>query len=299
MLAALELRNLTKRYGNVVGVHDLSLDLAPGEVLGFLGPNGAGKTTTIRCVLDMIRPTEGQVRVLGLDARDGSAAIKRRLGYLPGDLVLYERLTARELLRYFGRLRGGVAAERVDTLAERLELALDRPIRQLSSGNRQKVGVLQAFMHDPELLVLDEPTSELDPLVQAAVHELVREAAGRGAAVFFSSHQLAEVERIADRVAIIRRGKLVAVDTVSALRARAPRLVEVRFAAPVDPEPFRALAPVQAVDAEGQRLRFAVHGPVDALVKELARHEVVELLAREPDLEEIFMAYYRGEGDAG
>ncbi|HET9544816.1 MAG TPA: ABC transporter ATP-binding protein, partial [Gaiellaceae bacterium] len=190
MPAALELRNLTKRYGNVVGVHDLSLDLEPGEVLGFLGPNGAGKTTTIRCVLDMIRPTEGRIRVLGLDAREGSVAIRRRLGYLPGDLVLYERLTARELLRYFGRLRGGVEAGRMEALADRLELVLDRPIRQLSSGNRQKVGVLQAFMHDPELLVLDEPTSELDPLMQAAVHELVREAAGRGAAVFFSSHQL-------------------------------------------------------------------------------------------------------------
>jgi ABC-2 type transport system ATP-binding protein len=180
--AVLEFRELTKRYGSVVGVQGLTLDLAPGEVLGFLGPNGAGKTTTIRVVLDLIRPTEGSVRVLGLDARAGSVAIRRRLGYLPGDLVLYERLTGGELLGYFARLRGGVAAERIQTLAARLDLDLDRPIRALSSGNRQKVGVLQAFMHDPELLVLDEPTSELDPLVQATVHELVREAASRGAA---------------------------------------------------------------------------------------------------------------------
>ncbi len=298
MDAALAIRGLTKRYGNVVGVQGLTLDLAPGEVLGFLGPNGAGKTTTIRVVLDLIRPTEGSVRVLGLDARAGSVEIRRRLGYLPGDLALYERLTARELLGYFARLRRGVEAERIDALAARLELDLDRPIRTLSSGNRQKVGVLQAFMHDPELLVLDEPTTELDPLMQAVVHELVREAAGRGAAVFFSSHQLAEVERIAHRVAIIRRGRLVAVDTVADLRARAPRLVEVRFARPVDPEPFRALEPVRSVEGEGVTLRFAVHGPIDRLLKELARHEVVELLAREPDLEEIFMAYYRG-GDDG
>ena len=296
MGAVLEIRGLTKRYGNVVGVRDLTLELAPGEVLGFLGPNGAGKTTTIRVVLDLIRPTEGSVRVLGLDARRDSVAIRRRLGYLPGDLVLYERLTARELLGYFARLREGVTRERIEALAARLELDLDRPIRSLSSGNRQKVGVLQAFVHEPELLVLDEPTSELDPLMQAVVHELVREAADRGAAVFFSSHQLAEVERIADRVAIIRRAELVAVDTVTALRSRAPRLVDVRFAGPVDPAPFRALEPVSAVEGDGVRLRFRVHGPVDGLVKELARHEVVELLAREPDLEEIFMAYYRGDG---
>jgi ABC-2 type transport system ATP-binding protein len=297
MGAALEIRDLTKRYGNVVGIQGLTLDLAPGEVLGFLGPNGAGKTTTIRVVLDLLRPTEGSVRVLGLDARKGSVAIRRRLGYLPGDLALYERLTARDLLGWFARLRGGVEQERIDALAARLELDLDRPIRALSSGNRQKVGVLQAFMHDPDVLVLDEPTTELDPLMQAVVHELVREAAAGGAAVFFSSHQLAEVERIADRVAIIRRGELVAVDTVAALRARAPRIFEVRFARAVDHALFEALDPVRSVEGDGGVLRLVVDGPVDALVKELARHEVVELLAREPDLEEIFMAYYRGGGD--
>jgi ABC-2 type transport system ATP-binding protein len=268
-------------------------------VYGFLGPNGAGKTTTIRILLDLLRPTSGSASVLGLDPRRDAVEARRRIGYLPGDLALYPKLTARETVDYLGSLRGGYPAGSVERLADRLDLELDRPIGAFSHGNRQKVGLLQAFAHEPELLVLDEPSAGLDPLLQQEFQRLVREAAGEGRTVFLSSHVLSEVEQAADRVGILRRGRLVAVEDVAALKARATRRLEVELARPAPREAFAGLPNVRDCQVDGAHLHLVVEGAMDAVVKALAAHEVLTLTSREPDLEEVFLDYYRPEsGDA-
>ena len=278
---------------------DLDLDVLPGEVFGYLGPNGAGKSTTIRLLLDLIRPTAGSVALFGLDSRRDAVATRRRLGYLPGDLRLSDRLTAREQLDSLVRLRGGAAPLR-ESLCERLGVMLDRPIRELSRGNRQKIGIVQAFMHRPELAVLDEPTSGLDPLLQAEVRLLLRETAADGRTVFLSSHSLDEVQHTADRVGIIRAGRLIDVDRVETLRERALRHVSVTFAEPVDPGEFAALAGVRLEHVEGSSLRLsATESAMDALVKAAARHQVVDLVSAPADLEEIFLELYREADAAG
>src|SRR5262245_60272167 len=214
MAAAIGAERLTKFYGEARGILELDLEVREGEIFGFLGPNGAGKTTTIRMLLNLIRPSSGRAAVLGLDTRREAVAIRRRIGYLPGDLRLYERLTGRELLEYFGHLRGLGGLGDGPALADRLDVQIDRPVQELSRGNRQKVGLLQAFMHRPDLLILDEPTSGLDPLIQQVFYDLVREATAEGRTVFLSSHNLAEVQHVADRVALVKEGKLVLVETV-------------------------------------------------------------------------------------
>jgi ABC-2 type transport system ATP-binding protein len=294
---AIVLDRLTKSYGRERGVVDLSFTVAEGEIFGYLGPNGAGKTTTIRTLLDLIRPTSGSVRALGLDAQRDGVELRRRLGYLPGELSLYEKLTARELLTYFGRLRGGVDAGHVGSLAHRFELPLDRPIRDLSRGNKQKVGLVQAFAHRPELLVLDEPTSGLDPLMQQTFNELVRATAAQGGTVFLSSHVLSEVQHVADRVGIIRDGRLVAIEDVAALHERAVRHVVVRFASPPPAGAFADVPGVRESSRDGTELRLVVEGALDPVVKALARYEVVDLVSHEPDLEDVFLAYYGREAD--
>jgi ABC-2 type transport system ATP-binding protein len=290
---------LTKRYGFGRGVIDLTFAVSQGEVFGYLGPNGAGKTTTIRLLLDLARPDSGDVRVLGLDPRRDGVALRRRLGVVPGDLRLYERLTGREIVRYFSSLRGTRPGPNVDELAERLNADLDRPVRSLSKGNRQKIGLIQAFAHEPELLVLDEPTSGLDPLVQEEVLELLREAAAEGRTVFLSSHALAEVQRVADRVAIIRDGHLVLVEGVESLRARALGRVMVSFKAPPPAGVFDSVPGVTETGRRGTVVTLALQGPADALVKALARYEVVGLDSHEADLEDIFLALYRGDASHG
>jgi ABC-2 type transport system ATP-binding protein len=298
MSAAIQVDGLTKHYGEHRGVEDLDLRVQAGEVFGFLGPNGAGKTTTIRLLLDLIRPTAGRMCVLGLDPRTDGVAVRRRTGYLPGDLSLYERRTGRQIAGYFSRLRGAAPDDhRADALAERLHLDLDRPVRELSRGNRQKIGLLQAFVHEPEVLLLDEPTSGLDPLMQQVFEALVREATDRGAAVFLSSHILSEVQDTADRAGIIRDGRLVAVEDVKELRAKALHQIDVRFAHPIDLVEFSSLPGVRGATVEGSTLHCQVEGGADALVKALARHEVQSLTAHELDLEDLFLAHY-GAGDA-
>jgi ABC-2 type transport system ATP-binding protein len=267
--------------------------------VALLGPNGAGKTTTIRLLLDLIRPTSGRVTVLGVDPRRDGVALRRRVGYLAGEFVVDGRQTGRELLTYLGNLRGGVAAAGIDQLAERLELDLGRRIGSLSKGNRQKLGLVQAFMHAPELLILDEPTSGLDPLLQREFIAMAREAKQAGRTVFMSSHVLSEVQQTADRVGIIREGRLVAVERVEALRERAARRIELHFEAPVSVEEFAALPGVSHPRVDGTVLRCRLMGRADALVKAASRHTVIGLLAEEPDLEQLFLASYRDNAGEG
>ena len=231
---AIATAGLTKDYGSGHGLFGLDLEVARGEVFGFLGPNGAGKSTTMRLLLDLIKPTSGSARILGLDTAEESLEIRRRIGFLPGDFALYPKLTGRAVLDYLARLRGGVDPRVRDALAERFDADLDRPLRQLSTGNRQKLGLIQAFMHEPELLILDEPIAGLDPLVQQSFHGLLREVAAQGRTVFLSSHTLSEVERVTQRLAILRRGRLVVVDSLENLRKVAVHRLEIEFAEPID-----------------------------------------------------------------
>ncbi|PTH90467.1 ABC transporter [Streptomyces sp. A244] len=295
---AIELRELTKTYGARRGLSGLILDVCVGEVFGFLGPNGAGKSTTIRLLLDLIRPTSGSAVVLGLDPRADGLRLRSRVGYLAGDFVCDGRQNVRGYLRFLAALRGGVPQERIDGLADRLGLDQSARIKKLSKGNRQKVGLVQAFMHTPELLVLDEPTSGLDPLVQQTFLDLVTEAAANGQTVFMSSHIMSEVEAVADRVGIIRDGRLVALDTVAALRAGAVRDIEVTFAHPVTADAFAGVDGRLRLDVDGTTLTGQITGSPDALVKALAVHTVTGLRATEPALEELFHSYYEGAESA-
>ncbi len=291
--SAITTRGLCKDYGSGNGVFDLDLEVARGEIFGFLGPNGAGKSTTLRLLLDLIRPSAGTATVLGFDSVRDSLELRRQVGFLPGELALYPRLTGRAMLAHLAALRGGVDPRVRERLAARLEAVLDRPIRELSTGNRQKLGLIQAFMHEPQLLILDEPIAGLDPLVQASFHELLREVRAAGATVLLSSHTLAEVERVTDRLAILREGRLVVVDSVSNLRSVAVASLEIEFGAPVDPGQFRGLPGVLDVQAAGPLLTVSFEGSADAVLKAAAAHEVRAIHPREDDLEEIFLRYYR------
>jgi ABC-2 type transport system ATP-binding protein len=291
---------LTKSYGARRGVIELSFSVSPGEVFGYLGPNGAGKTTTIRTLLDLIRPTSGRALVFGLDPRRDAVRIHARVGYLPGEFSLYEHMTGAEYLAYLASLRGGVPTERIRELAERLDVDLGAKIRTLSHGNRQKIGLIQAFMHHPELLILDEPTSGLDPLIQHEFTQLIEETRAEGRTVFLSSHVMPEVERVCDRVGIIREGRLVAVEEIGDLRAKELRTLEVRFGQPIRPDAFDGVPGVREARVNGETARVTVTGPMDALVKRLAAFEVVDLVSHEPSLEEIFLTFYgRGEEHGG
>jgi len=295
MDAAILTQGLTKYYGRRPGVLDVDLEVRPGEVFGFLGPNGAGKTTTIRTLMDLIRPTSGRAFVLGMDAQQQGVDLRRRVGYLPGDLSLDEHLTARDMVGYLSALRGGVPDDEVERLASLLDAELDARIGSLSRGNRQKIGIIQAFMHRPDLLLLDEPTSGLDPLIQQHVYRLLGETKAEGRTVFLSSHNLPEVERTCDRVGIIRGGRLVAVEDVREIRSRALREMEIHFAGPAPTDGFARLPGVREAHASGDSVRLKVEGRVDAVVKEAAKHTVVSITTRQPTLEEIFLTFYGEE----
>ena len=288
---------LTKFYGKHRGLVDLTFEVEAGHVVGYLGPNGAGKTTTIRLLLDFIRPTSGRAEVFGLDARADSIEIRSKVGFLPGELIAYDGMTGWEYLTYLSNLRGGVDWGYTESLAERLELDLSRKIRNLSKGNKQKVGLVQAFMARPELLILDEPTGGLDPLMQQEFYRLVQETRAEGQTVFLSSHVMAEVERIADRVGIIREGRLVLDEDVATLKARALRQLEIQFGEPVSLEDFQGIPGVREMSVEGNELKCTVAGSVDELIKAAARFEVLNISSQEPDLEDIFLDYYRESED--
>ncbi len=293
---AIHTEGLTKHYGDVRALVDLDLDVRAGEVFGFLGPNGAGKTTTIRTLLDEIRPTAGRASILGMDTHRQSVEIRHHIGYVPGDLAMYPDLTGRDTLTYFANLRGGVDWEYVAGLAERLDADLSKKVGDLSSGNRQKVGIIQAFMNRPDVLIMDEPSSGLDPLMQREFQAMMREVVAEGRTVFLSSHTLSEVQRVADRVGIIRHGLLVAVESVTDLRSKAMRRVEFEFGTPVEASVFESVSGVRDVTVENHRVVLSYDGKMDSLLKTIAdRYEVVDITTREADLEEIFLTYYVDE----
>jgi len=290
--AAIRVTGLVKHFGTIEAVRGIDLEVRPGEVFGFVGPNGAGKSTTIRCLLDLIRPTSGSIEVLGRAPRRDGVGIRRQVGYVPGELRLPERMTSRQLVRSVGRLRGRLDGALVDSIAARLQIDLDRPTRDLSSGNRRKVAVLLAFAPRPDLLILDEPTSGLDPLMQHEFLAMVAEARAAGGTVFLSSHVLSEVQQAADRVAVLRAGRIVAQGTVDELRGRARQRIEVWFAEDVADGEIRAIPGLQDPVLEGRRLAATLSGPIDPVVAVLARHRLASLVVEEPNLEEAFLDLY-------
>jgi ABC-2 type transport system ATP-binding protein len=295
----IETTRLTKRYGSARGIEELDLRVEAGEVFGFLGPNGAGKSTTIRTLLDFQRPTSGSARVLGFDSRSDSVEVRRRTGYLAGELRLFDRMSGDEHLAWFSKARGGHDDAMVTSLVERFGIQMDRPVKQLSKGNRQKVGLLLALAHRPELLILDEPTSGLDPLVQNEFEVLLRETVAEGRTVLLSSHSLDEVQRVADRVAIIRDGRLVVTDSVEHLRASAPRIMTLRFRRAVDPAPFLAIQGVESATPDGDDLALRFTGDVAPVLRAALEHELVDVTARHADLDELFLSYYDGTSGTG
>jgi len=292
MTAAIELEKLTKSYGSHRGIVDVDLTVNEGEAFGFLGPNGAGKTTTIRTILDHIRPTSGRARVFGIDTTVDPVAIHRRVGYLPGELQLYDKLTGGQTIAYFANLRGGVDPLYQADLIARLDIDPSRRFKEYSKGNKQKVGLVIALQHRPDLLILDEPTSGLDPLVQQTFYEVIREAKAEGRTIFLSSHILSEVEKTCDRVAIIRDGRLARVGRTVDLRDLAHHQVELAFAGPVPADEFRALQGVSELVAEDHTIRLRIAGSITELVRTAARYELVDFVSREPSLEETFLAQY-------
>ncbi|MDB5097196.1 MAG: transporter related protein [Cyanobacteria bacterium RYN_339] len=289
MPAAIALQGLTKRFGPDRGVFDVGFEVQEGAIFGFLGPNGAGKTTLIRLMLAYLRPDAGRATVLGLDAQRDPVAIRRRLGYVPAELKLDEEGTALALLKYLAGYRPPGALARAKELAERLELRLDGRIKTYSKGMKQKVALIQAMMHDPELLILDEPTEGLDPLMQHALHELLREAAGRGRTVFFSSHQLAEVDVLCDAVAIIGRGKLLAHEDVATLRSRRRRILRIVLTEPVTP----AIPGGTLVRQDGLVATFHYTGEAAGLLQALAGLPLADFTLEPAPLEETFLEYYK------
>ncbi len=288
----IETERLTKSYGKQRGIIEVDLAVAQGEVFGFLGPNGAGKTTTIRTLLDLIRPTSGRARVFGIESSADPVAIHRRVGYIPGEFTLYDRLTGGQTIEYFANLRGGVDPAYGAELIARLDLDPSRRYKEYSKGNKQKVGIVIALQHRPDLLVLDEPTSGLDPLVQQSFFELVQLAKAAGRTVFLSSHILSEVEKTCGRVAIIREGRIVKTDTVDALRDLAHHQVELRFTGPVPIAAFAGLPGVSDVVADDHLLRLRVSGPITPVVRAAAQYDLLDFVSREPSLEETFLAQY-------
>lgn len=288
----IELSHVTKMYGRSRGVKNVSLKVKAGRIFGFLGPNGAGKTTTISMMVDLIRPTSGELRLFGLTSTDHGIAIRRRIGFLAGDFALDGSLTGWQQLTYFGNLHDGINKKRVQELAERLDCNLNRQIKTLSRGNKQKVGLISALMHDPELLIFDEPTSGLDPLVQAEFHKIIAEHQASGKTAFISSHFLSEVQAMCDEIAFIREGQIVAVKTMKDLSKTAAKHIRVITS---DKALKQALGSLKGVDVqidEQNLFSFILSGDVNPVLKLLVSHKVQDVTINEADLETVFMQYY-------
>ncbi|MEI7556438.1 ABC transporter ATP-binding protein [Candidatus Chlorohelix sp.] len=294
---AIRTENLTKRYGRNRGVTELNLDIAEGEFFGFLGPNGAGKTTTIRLLMNEIHPTSGRANVFGLDCMSDSVKIKRLTGYLPGEFMLYPGMTGAQTLKYLSSLRGGVDWKHIAGLAERLQLDLSKKFREYSHGNKQKVGIIQAIMHKPRLLILDEPSNGLDPLNQHELFNLLRELRNEGATVFLSSHIMSEVESTCDRVALIREGKMVKMGSIGDLADLKCHYLEISFKGKAQTDFLRSLEGVDQLEigetAEGDTVRCIVSQEIlGSVVKHFAQYEILDFVSHEPSLENIFMDFY-------
>ncbi|HXZ03206.1 MAG TPA: ABC transporter ATP-binding protein [Ktedonobacteraceae bacterium] len=298
MTAIIEVEGLTKSYGSERGITNVSFQVEEGEVFGFLGPNGAGKTTTIRLLMALLRADAGKALIAGLDSWEQSVEIKRLIGYLPGEPSLDPNLTGGQILEYFGNLRGGVDQSYLKQLIKRLDLDPSRKFRHYSSGNKRKVVLIQAFMHRPRVLILDEPTNGLDPLNQQEFNTMVKEVREEGCTVFLSSHILSEVEQTCTRVGIIREGQLVRIGGVTELKDIKHYEITITFADAVPAEAFKALAGVEQVESlsGGHALRLAMQGGADAVIKAAAHYPVVSLTSHEPSLEDIFLRYYEGDG---
>ena len=295
MSSVIETSGLTKTYGKDRGIKNVDLIVNEGEVFGFLGPNGAGKTTTVRTLLGFMKPTDGRAEVLGMDIEKDSVAIRSVVGNLPGEFTLEDRMTGDQLLKFFARLRGVKNLDYAYEIAGRIGADMNRPMRRLSRGNKQKIGLVQAMFHKPPLLILDEPTGGLDPLVQEEFLKIIGEVKEEGRTVFFSSHTLGEVEKVCDRVGIIRAGELTAVETTDDLINKSFRHVNLTFADELDNEEVRRFENLEGVKEfrqEGTELTFDLHGNLDTLIKLSARHELVDMMYERPSLEEIFLAYY-------
>ena len=299
MGTVIETSGLTKTYGKDRGIKNVDLTVNEGEVFGFLGPNGAGKTTTVRTLLGFMAPTDGRAEVFGMDIVKDSVAIRSMIGNLPGEFALEDRMTGDQLLKFFARLRGVKNLDYAYEIAGRIDADMERPMRRLSRGNKQKIGLVQAMFHKPPLLILDEPTGGLDPLVQEEFLKIIGEVKEEGRTVFFSSHTLGEVERICDRVGIIREGQLTAVETTDNLINKSFRHVNLVFSDSLgdeDAERFERLEGVEDFSRDGAELTFDLHGNLDDMIKLAARHELVDMMYERPSLEEIFLAYYSGDG---
>jgi len=282
---------LHKSYGKVQAVKGISMRVEQGEIFGFLGPNGAGKTTTIRCMLDVIRPTSGTLRVLGLDAQRDKMELHQRIGYLPGDVRLPGQMTGKQVIDYFSRLQG-LKPVLLNDLVARFDVEMKRPLKGYSKGMRQKIGVVLAFMCDPEVLILDEPTSGLDPLLQRTFNEFLLQEQARGKTIFMSSHIMSDVEKVCQRVAVIRQGEIVTIEEVEKLRQKAGQRVTVEFGDAVSADEVARMPGVSMVTSHNHAYHFNVGGSMDALIKALSRHEVLRLQAEEAPLEEVFLKFY-------
>ncbi|MBI3624037.1 ABC transporter ATP-binding protein [Candidatus Saccharibacteria bacterium] len=298
MAAVIRLDSVTKMYGPTRGIANVTLEIEQGAVFGFLGPNGAGKSTTINLLVDLIRPSSGAIKLFGLDSVKDSLKIRQRIGFLTGDMALDGHLTALEQLTYFGNLRGGVSSRRIHELASRLGLDLHRRIKQLSRGNRQKVGLVSALMHDPELLIFDEPTTGLDPLIQAQFNEIIMNHKKRGKTTFVSSHMLSEVQEICDRVAFIREGQIIDIKPMRDIVTGAPKRIKVVGADKGLKIALQKLAGVQVGSTEHTELDFTFAGDINALLELLSKHTVRDVVIQEADLETIFMQYYQRDRHA-
>lgn len=291
------IKGLSKRYGksDKKALDNLSLEVKRGEVYGFLGPNGAGKSTTIRLLMNFIQPTGGQASILGYDIVSQSTDLKRHIGYLSGDFEIYPKMNGKQYLTYMDELQEENSLSYARKLAKNLKAQLDKPVGELSRGNRQKIALIQALMHQPEVLILDEPSSGFDPLVQETFYELVKEAKQRESVVFISSHILGEVQKVCDRVGIIRDGKLITERSIAEMASEAAQTFDINFASLAPVSELRKIKGVKIVDHTNNQVTIHVHGHLSPLFALLAKHEVIKIDARNLDLEEVFIRFYQGK----